>query len=106
VLERFKLDPQHQWALEAILAVNQVPFAFSEQPARFGKKKGQPVRRKVTTGRVPLTVWLIRHENGQWYVHVSWIRQAAEPDYTPTGSIGVDLNCDSIAWSRVRMVDG
>jgi IS605 OrfB family transposase len=105
VLGRFKLDPQHQGALEAILAVNQVPFQFLEQPAMFGKKKDQPVRRKVTTGRVPLTVWLIRHEK-QWYVHVSWIRTAEEPDYTPVGSIGVDLNCDSIAWSRVGIVDG
>jgi IS605 OrfB family transposase len=106
VMGRFKLNPKHQEALEAILAVNQMPFAFSQQAALHGKNKGRPVDRRVTTGRVPLTVWLKRHENGQWYVHVSWIRTAAEPDDAPAGAIGVDLNCDSIADARVGMVEG
>ena len=62
--------------------------------------------RKVTTGRVPLTVWLIQEENGHWYVHISFFRDKTQPDYSPVGAIGVDLNCDSIAETRVQVADG
>ena len=71
-----------------------------------GKRKGQWVNRKVTVGRIPLTIWLIHHENGHWYIHISFFRNKTQPDYVPLGAIGVDLNCDSMADSWVQMADG
>jgi len=106
LLGHFKLKPKERAELETILAINHQPFAFSEEVCRFGKKQGQPVRRKVSAGRVPLTVWFKRHENEHWYVHVSFLKGRQAPDYAPVGAIGVDLNCDSIADSAVVMGDG
>jgi IS605 OrfB family transposase len=60
----------------------------------------------VTTGRVPLTVWLIHKDNGHWYVHVSFFKNAIKPNYIPVGASGVDLNCDSIVDTQVQMADG
>ena len=101
----FKLDAGQQLQLEAVLAINHQPFAFTNEIAKQGKRKGQLVDRKVTTGRTPLTVWLLRR-GSHWYAHVSFFKTRPQPDYTPVGAIGVDLNCDSIADSWVTMADG
>jgi IS605 OrfB family transposase len=100
------LKPKEREQLEAILAINWQPFAFSKSIAKQGRKKGQLVDRKVTINRLPLTIWLIRKENGHWYVHISFFRDKTQPDYTPVGAIGVDLNCDSIAETYLQVADG
>lgn len=104
----FSLKPKQREELEAILALNHQPFTFTQEECKQGPRKGQgqTVLRKVTTGRVPLTVWLIRHQNGHWYAHISFIKDGRQPDYAPVGAIGVDLNCDSIADTKVQMADG
>ena len=106
LLGHFTLKPGDREQIEAIQAINLQPFAFSQEICKFGKRKGQLVRRKVTTGRVPLTVWLIHDENGHWYIHISWFKEKVQPDYLPIGAMGVDLNCDSIAETRVQLADG
>ena len=106
LMGHFTLKPKEREELEAILAVNRQPFIFSKELCKRGKRKGQLVNRKVTVGRLPLTIWLIHHENGHWYIHISFFRDKGQPDYTPVGAIGVDLNCDSIADTRVQMADG
>ncbi len=106
LLGYFHLKPKQRDELEAILAINHQPFAFTEEAAKLGPRKGQKVRRKVSAGRVPLTVWLIRHQNGHWYIHLSFIKDKARPDYLPVGAIGVDINCDSIADTKVQLADG
>ncbi len=35
-----------------------------------------------------------------------FIKNKLQPDYAPLGAIGVDLNCDSIAATKVQMADG
>ena len=100
------LKPKEREQLEAIQALNCQPFTFSKVVSKYGKNKGQPVNRRVSTGRVPLTIWLLHKENGHWYVHISFFKDKTQPDYTPVGAIGVDLNCDSIADTRVQMADG
>jgi IS605 OrfB family transposase len=100
------LKPKERAQLEAIQALNCQPFTCSKEVGKQGKNKGKLVSRKVSTGRVPLTIWLIHKENGHWYVHVSFLKDGTKPDYTPVGAIGVDLNCDSIADTRVQIADG
>ena len=100
------LKPKEREQLEAVLAINWQPFTFTKAISKQGKRKGRLVDRKVTIGRVPLTVWLIQEENGHWYVHISFFRDKTQPDYSPVGAIGVDLNCDSIAETRVQVADG
>jgi hypothetical protein len=102
----FTLKPKEQVRLEVILAINCQPFTFTKEICQQGKRKGQWVNRKVTVGRIPLTIWLIHHENGHWYIHISFFRNKTQPDYVPLGAIGVDLNCDSMADSWVQMADG
>jgi len=102
----FTLKPKEREQLEAILAINWQPFTFAQAVSKQGKRKGRLVDRKVTTGRVPLTVWLIQEENGHWYVHISFFRDKTHLDYSPVGAIGVDLNCDSIAATRIQVADG
>jgi hypothetical protein len=106
VLGYFSLQAGDREQLEAIQAINLQPFAFSKELCKFGKRKGQLVRRKVSAGRVALTVWLIHNENGHWYIHISWFKDQVQPDYLPVGAIGVDLNCDSMADTRVQVADG
>ncbi len=106
LMGHFSLKTKPQEELAAILVRNHQPFEFTEETAKQGPRTGQKVLRKVTTGRVPLTVWLIRHENGHWYIHVSFIKDKLQPDYAPLGAIGVDLNCDSMADTKVQMSDG
>ena len=106
LLGSFTLKPKEREELEAIQALNLRPFTFSKEIAKFGKKKGQLVARKISLGRVPLTIWLIHEENGHWYLHISWFKDKLQPDYAPVGAIGVDLNCDSIADTRIQMADG
>lgn len=101
----FSLKPREREELDAILAINHQPFEFTEEICKQGSRKGQKVLRKITTGRVPLTVWLIREENGHWYIHLSFSKDKVQPDYAPIGAIGVDLNCDSIADAKVQMAD-
>ena len=98
----FDLKPRQREELEALLVINHQPFEFTEEICKQGPRKGKKVLRKVTTGRVPLSVWLIRHDNGHWYAHISFIKNKRQPDYAPVGAIGVDLNCDSIADTRFR----
>jgi IS605 OrfB family transposase len=105
LMGHFHLKPKQREELEAILAINHQPFKFSLVPATQGKRKGQLVRRKITEGRVPLTVWLIQHDNGHWYIHISLSKDRQQPDYAPIGAIGVDLNSDSIADTKVQMAD-
>jgi len=62
--------------------------------------------RKVAVGRIPLTIWLIHHENGHWFIPISFFRNKIQPDYVPLGAMGVDLDCDSMADSWVQMADG
>jgi len=102
---RFRLDPKKTAELQAIQAINLMPFQFQTVPAKQGKRIKQPVKRAITTGRIPLTVWLIHNDNG-WYIHLSFMKELNIPDYEPTGAVGVDLNCDSIAYNRVNLVDG
>ena len=106
LIGRFNLKPQQASELEAILAINHQPFTFTQEKAKQGPRKGQLVLRKVTTGRVPLTVTFIREENKHWYAKVAFIKDKVTPDYAPVGAIGVDLNCDSIADTWVQMADG
>ncbi len=100
------LKPKEREILAAIQAINCQPFAFTKETCKQGNKKGQLVDRKVSTGRVPLTVWLIHKENGHWYVHVSFFKDEVKPSYVPAGACGVDLNCDSIADTQVQIADG
>jgi IS605 OrfB family transposase len=106
LMGQFTLKPKQRDELAAILALNHQPFTFSQEVAKHGPRKGDLVLRKVTEGRVPLTVWLIRHENGHWYVHASFSKNKVAADYTPKTAIGVDLNADSIADTRLQVVDG
>jgi len=106
LIGHFTLKPKEREQLEAIQAINCQPFTFSQVVSKYGKNKGQPVNRKVSTGRVPLTIWLIHKENGHWYVHISFFKDKTKPDYRPAGAIGVDLNCDSIADTQVQIADG
>ena len=100
------LKPKEREELATIQVINCQPFAFFKEIGKQGKNKGQLVDRKVCTGRVPLTVWLIHEENGHWYVHVSFFKDAIKPAYIPVGASGVDLNCDSIADTQVQIADG
>jgi IS605 OrfB family transposase len=106
LMGHFTLKPKEREELEAVLVVNHQPFKFTKEVCQHGKRKGHLVDRKVTTGRVPLTVWLIRHPNRHWYVHISFFKDKVQPDYAPVGAIGADLNCDSIADAWVEMTNG
>jgi IS605 OrfB family transposase len=106
VLGHIALKPKEREQLESIQAINCEPFTFSKVVSKQWKNKGQLVSRKVSTGRVPLTIWLIHEENGHWYVHISFFKNKTKADYTPVGAIGVDLNCDSIADTQVQIADG
>lgn len=72
-----------------------------EQPASVRK-----VKRTVTVKRIGLTIDLRRQENGRWHVHVARQVKATNKALSPEGWIGVDLNCDSVAWAQVAMKDG
>ena len=102
VLGWFKLNAKKTLMLQAILAVNNRPFEFEEV---FSKLKRKNVFRKVTTGRVAITNWLI-NDGKHWYIHGSFFKAGLLPDYMPIGATGVDLNCDSLADTSVRLVDG
>ena len=104
---KFNLQKAEALELNAILAINHVPFKFSMEIATQGKNKGKLVKRKITTGRVPLTLWLIKGEDdSRFWVHVSYFKDKVLPAYAPVCAIGVDLNTDSIASNRVHFVDG
>ncbi len=106
LMGRVALKPKEREQLEAIQAINLQPFTFAKVIAKQGKNKGNMAKRKLSDGRVPLTIWLIHAENGHWYVHISFFKDKVKPDYTPVGAIGVDLNCDSIAATKVQIADG
>ena len=76
-------------------------LAAGQQPASVRK-----IERTVTTRRVGLTIDLRRQTNGRWYIHVARPAKSVKPAFTPAGWIGVDLNCDSVAWAQVSMSDG
>jgi IS605 OrfB family transposase len=106
LLGHFTLKPKEREQLQAIQTLNLQPFTFSKEECKFGKKKGQLVNRKISAGRVALTVWLIQEEKGHWYIHISWFKDKLQPDYVPVGAIGVDFNCDSVADTRIQIADG
>ena len=106
VIGRFRLKTDQATELAAILAINHQPFKFTMEKATHGKRKGQLVRLKITTGRYPLQVTLLHEDNGHWSVKVTFFKHKLEPDYLPVGSLGVDLNKDSIADTWVQMADG
>lgn len=102
----FSLKPGQREELEAILAIDHQPFKYQVVESTCGKTKGKLVRRKITAGRIALQVWLIREENGHWYIHLSFFKDRRQPDYCPVGALASDLNCDSIAETQVQMADG
>jgi IS605 OrfB family transposase len=103
---QFQLKSDQGIELAAILAINHQPFTHTMELAKQGKRQGQLVARKVTAGRVPLQVTLLREDNGPWYAKVTYFNDQLEPKYLPVGAIGVDLNRDSIADTWVQMADG
>ncbi len=106
LMGHFTVKPKDRLLLESILTINNQPFSYTLEVAKQGKNKGKLVRRKVTTGRVPLTIWLIRQENGHWYIKATCMRDAVKPNYIPVGVSAEDINCDSIGGAIVKMIDG
>ena len=65
----------------------------------------QTIKRASPEGRIGLTIDFRRHKGRHWYIHVSREEKALPKPALPTGWMGIDLNCDSIA-SAVVTVDG
>ena len=91
-----------------------IPVWFNSHGKKIGPKRQERmeanqqlpasirgIRRAVTAGREGLTIDLRKPEGrNRWYIHVSQTRPAVKA-YTPKSWIGVDLNCDSLAFAHL-----
>ena len=118
---RFRLRAGENAELVDVLRANTAPKRLAEVDAwldatgkllhpktvmRMQKDGLAPVAtrklmRAITAGRTPLHVMLHRHDDGRWYVHVSYSQSGLPESFVPVGWMGVDLNADSLAHAVV-----